>query len=205
MSKNKKTPDDEVWLRQPGESEKAYAAFKVYLELGEVRTITAVAQKVGKSRSFIDGLRSKFDWKKRARAYDNFVVYSEAVSRRKDNEKRFERFGKMGDQLLSFGASKLAKADPKKLSHKDAIAYMQLALKFAEASRDMFVLTEPEQTRADIELLRIETMQSSGAKPTGSSNFEEAISAVAVDVWSDENTGDDNNGGENDDTESTDS
>lgn len=204
MSKKKKTLDDEIWLRQPGESEKAYAAFKVYLELGEARTITAVGQKLGKSRSFVDGLRAKFDWKNRALAYDNFLMFSESVKMRKENEKRFERFGRVGDQLLSFGATKLAKSEPDKLSHKDAISYMQLALKFAEACRDMFALKESERTRADIELLRIESMQSSVSSPTGSSNFEEAINAAAPDVWGDENNLEDKCD-ENEDTESTDS
>lgn len=101
MSKKKTAPNDEIWLRQPGESEKAYAAFKVYLEMSESRTITATSQNVGKSRAFIDGLRSKYDWKNRARAYDNFVMFSVALKRRREYEKQFERLGKMGDRFLS--------------------------------------------------------------------------------------------------------
>ena len=195
---SKKASSDEIWLRQPGESEKAYAAFKVYLELGEARTITATGKKVGKNRSFIDSLCSKFDWKNRARAYDNFVMFFDTVNKRKENEKRLKRLGRMGDKLLAIGASLLKVADPTKLSHKEAIAYMQLALKFAEASRDMFVLREAERTRADIKILRIETIQSGKTGFVGSSNFNEAISGAAADVWTDESSGADK-GDENDD------
>ena len=175
--------DDNIWLRQPGETDKAFAAFQVYLDMGSERNISKVGQKLDKSRSQIDAWRVKYDWKNRAVAYDNYLISSKALKQKKEIEARYERFGRLSDQLAAFGISLLKTSDPSKLTHKEAIGYMQLALKFAQASREMFVMTAPEQIRTDIELLRIETAQTSSNVSNGTSNFEEAITSVASDIW----------------------
>jgi len=184
MARKSQLPTDEnIWLRQPGESEKAFAAFQTYLDLGFGRTVTEVGQKLGKSRSQISGWSGRYNWKNRAVAYDNWLVSSKAHKTKKEVEARYERFGRMSDQLAAFGVTLLKTSDPSKLSHKEAIDYMQLALKFAQANREMFALTEAEQTRTDVELLRIETTQSSGGGAVGTSNFEEALISVTPDIW----------------------
>ncbi|MDR2044498.1 MAG: hypothetical protein LBQ15_09070 [Clostridium sp.] len=188
MARKERNPsDDNIWLRQPGETEKAFAAFQCYLDLGLDRTIAEVGRKQGKSRSQIDEWRNRYDWKNRASAYDNWLVSSKAKKTRKEVEARYERLGRMSDQLLGFGAALLKTADPSKLSHKEAIDYMKLALNFAQANREMFALTEAEQTRTDVELLRIETTQSMGSAAGATSNFEEALMTVAPNIWDEEN------------------
>lgn len=65
-----------AWDRGPNESAKAYAAFRVYLELGPVeRSIAKVVEHraktgQGKSRSPVSGWSSKFRWQARAEAFD---------------------------------------------------------------------------------------------------------------------------------------
>ena len=44
---------DKPWERQKGESDKAYEAFVTYWDMGTDRSIRAVAQKLGKSRTQI--------------------------------------------------------------------------------------------------------------------------------------------------------
>jgi hypothetical protein len=147
MARSKRAnADGNIWLRQPGESEKAFAAFNCYLELGDGRTISAVGQKQGKSRSQIDGWRGKFEWKERAAAYDNYLMSEKAKKTRRDVESRYERFGKISDQLLAFGATMLKTADPKTLKHGEAIAYMQLAMKMADANKN--ALTPAEESES---------------------------------------------------------
>ncbi len=61
---------NKIWLRQEGESEKAFSAFKMYLETDE-RTLKKVAEKCSKSVSLINRWSAEYDWKNRATAYDN--------------------------------------------------------------------------------------------------------------------------------------
>lgn len=58
-----------MFEQQPRESHKAFAAFKVYLELGPQRSLVAVAAKVGKYRTLIERWSAKFDWPARVQAH----------------------------------------------------------------------------------------------------------------------------------------
>jgi hypothetical protein len=58
------------WERRPGESAKAYAAARVYFELGARRSIEVVAQRCRRSSSLWRRWSGHFQWVKRAVAYD---------------------------------------------------------------------------------------------------------------------------------------
>lgn len=55
--------------QQPREGNKAFAAFKTYLEQGPQRSIRAVGEKLGKSEGLIERWSAKFDWPARVQAY----------------------------------------------------------------------------------------------------------------------------------------
>ena len=55
--------------QQLKESDKAFAAFKTYLELGPERSLVLVADKVGKSKTMIERWSRKFDWPARIQAH----------------------------------------------------------------------------------------------------------------------------------------
>ena len=55
--------------QQPRESNKAFAAFKSYLELGPQRSLVAVADKLGKHRTQLERWSSKFEWPARVQAH----------------------------------------------------------------------------------------------------------------------------------------
>lgn len=55
--------------QQPRESNKAFAAFKTYLELGPDRSLAAVSQKLAKSQQLLKRWSSKFDWPARVTAH----------------------------------------------------------------------------------------------------------------------------------------
>jgi hypothetical protein len=57
------------WERQPGESVKAFGAFRVYLELGPKRSLRLVSQKCTKSIPLLKRWSAKWHWRKRVRAY----------------------------------------------------------------------------------------------------------------------------------------
>lgn len=58
------------WERQPDETDKAYEAFRAYLELGPGRTLREVETKLGKSRQLISRWSSKHGWVGRADAFE---------------------------------------------------------------------------------------------------------------------------------------
>ena len=59
-----------MFEQQPRESAKAYAAFKVYLDLGPERSLLTVAHRLGKSRPLIERWSVKFDWPARVTAFN---------------------------------------------------------------------------------------------------------------------------------------
>ena len=65
--------------QQPRETNKAFAAFKIYLELGPERSLVAVAGKVGKHRTQLERWSKKFDWPARVQAH---TAHLEDIERR---------------------------------------------------------------------------------------------------------------------------
>lgn len=55
--------------QQPRESDKAFAAFKTYLELGAQRSLATVAEKLGKSKTMMERWSRRFDWPARVQAH----------------------------------------------------------------------------------------------------------------------------------------
>lgn len=68
---NRKT--EQPWERQKGESAQAFEAFSLYLDLGTERSIRAVSQKLGKSKTLIDRWSRTNNWVERCRAWDNHL------------------------------------------------------------------------------------------------------------------------------------
>ena len=61
----------ELWERLPRESEKAFAAARLYLQMGEQRSLKKVAQEKRKGLALIKRWSIKYQWRQRADAYDN--------------------------------------------------------------------------------------------------------------------------------------
>lgn len=55
--------------RQPGETEKAFAAFNIYLNLGPTRSLSQVTKLMGKNTRRPEIWSRKFDWTSRVQAY----------------------------------------------------------------------------------------------------------------------------------------
>ena len=73
-----------IFEKQPRESDKAFAAFSLYLSLGPERGLREVARKLDKSLTVVGKWSSKFDWPARVAAHAAHlaVVEREAVDRR---------------------------------------------------------------------------------------------------------------------------
>jgi hypothetical protein len=55
--------------QQERESNKAFAAFKIYLELGPERSLASAAEKLGKSKRMMEKWSRKFNWPVRVQAH----------------------------------------------------------------------------------------------------------------------------------------
>lgn len=69
--------DGYVWTRRAEESDPAYGAFKMYLDMGSVRTCDKVARSLGKSLTLITGWSARHDWRARVQAFDTHVLAAE--------------------------------------------------------------------------------------------------------------------------------
>lgn len=74
------------WDRQPGETSKAFAAFRRYLELGPERTIPDAAGRAGRKPGQYKCWSPRWDWVERAAQYDAYQAREADMSRRVDRE-----------------------------------------------------------------------------------------------------------------------
>lgn len=87
------------WLRQTNESAKAYEAAKCYFEMGAKRTLEAVSQKLGKSKTICDRWSRTFDWVNRAQAYDDHQNELQEKAREKAAQVEAEKWAKRREEL----------------------------------------------------------------------------------------------------------
>jgi hypothetical protein len=62
------------WQRQEGESDKAFEAFRIYLEMGPKRSIARVAQECTKSGSLIKRWSKRWSWQGRVRKHTDSLT-----------------------------------------------------------------------------------------------------------------------------------
>lgn len=104
------------WLRQPRESQKAYAAFLEYRDMHR-RSLARVADKTKHSETSVSDWSRKFSWVDRALAWDHHVREVEDAAREKAAKEAIERKARVGTSLVSLGydqLGRLAKAASKK-------------------------------------------------------------------------------------------
>jgi hypothetical protein len=61
-----------IWERQPGETAKAWIAFRHYRDMGSTRSIRKVAALLGKTHQNFEKWSVQFTWTVRAAAFDEF-------------------------------------------------------------------------------------------------------------------------------------
>ena len=80
-----------MFEQQPKESNKAFAAFAMYLSLGAERSLELVARKLNKSKTIIGRWSSRYDWPERVGGYGAHLAIvereaTEALARSKSAE-----------------------------------------------------------------------------------------------------------------------
>jgi len=77
----------EIWLRREDESARAFSAFEMYLAMSD-RNLSKLAKNLSKTRQSLQQLAQKYEWRKRATAYDN----AKFTEKYKGYLKRFDKF-----------------------------------------------------------------------------------------------------------------
>lgn len=100
---------------QPGESAKAFKAFKTYVEMGPTkRSIRNVAKMLRKSSTVINRWRAKWNWSPRVKAWDEDqgAIEKEAMEKvaREDAQVWAKRQDEFRKQRFEIGQAMLAKA-----------------------------------------------------------------------------------------------
>ena len=121
--------DTEPWERLEGEGVKAYEAFSVYLELGEERSIRAVAKQLNKSTTLIGRWSRTYQWVERTAAYDVDVqrkAHAQAVKKRR---KMADRHISIALKLQEKALQALKDMDPSEIDPKNLVAFIREATK----------------------------------------------------------------------------
>ena len=146
-----KIGDTKPWERQPKEGEKPYEAFVKYRDMGESRTLIAVADELHKSYTLIRRWKETWNWEERILAYDNELqkqAHKNAVKKaQKMADRHIDIALKM--QLKALGA--LEKLDPEKIDPRLLISFIREATRLERENRvDIVRMTEEvkEETAA---------------------------------------------------------
>ena len=110
--------EPELWDRQPDETARAFEAFVVYRDLGANRSIRKTGEKLSKNCTTLAEWSSKYDWVKRAAAWDaeqdriaRNEMLAEMAATRKRQRKQAQRMQEKGMELLeniAIGDAKLS-------------------------------------------------------------------------------------------------
>jgi hypothetical protein len=111
--------------RQPRETEKAFTAFRTYLDLGSKRSLKAVGQKLGKSKAMMERWSSQWKWVARVKAYSNHMTHEADLEQQRQARRKIVTSNETLEEL-----SAIVRADPdevQKLRYSDKLRAIELA------------------------------------------------------------------------------
>lgn len=150
-----KRSDVKPWERQEGESAKAFEAFTIYAGLGADRSLRAVAQQLGKSKTLMDRWSSTYGWVARAAEYDADLqrkAHAEAVKKaRKMNDRHIGIALKMQEKALEA----LAKTPAESINTKVLVSMLREATKLERESRAEIVRETEHKIEAESTLVDV--------------------------------------------------
>ena len=122
---NKRT--EQPWERQNGESAQAFAAFSAYLEMGPERSIRAVSQELGKSKTLIDRWSRTHNWVERCRAWDNHIQHEAKKAAITEVRNMTKRHVTMAQQIQNAAMLALKEMGSDMVNPKNFAAIVKLA------------------------------------------------------------------------------
>lgn len=124
-----------IWERLPGEPSYCYALFCIYRDLGPQRSYNRVAKESGKGVRRIEAIGSKWNWVRRAEAYDNYLEKRRREEKERQIEEMAERHAKIAMEALEKVQQRLKTLDPKSMSAATLAKLFEVATKVERLSR----------------------------------------------------------------------
>lgn len=147
------------WERQENESEKAFSAFKAYLEM-ENRNICQLAKKLAKSRQLVDKWKQKYNWQERCIAWDKSLQEIEYKTAVKERKKMAKRHIAIAMSMQAKAVEALKKIDVSKLNASEIIRLFDTAVKIERLSRgEATFINSNQDNKVDEETNPINTIQ----------------------------------------------
>lgn len=134
------------WERQKGESEKAYEAFTTYRDMGAKRSVSAVSERLSKSRQLISRWKATWNWDERCREWDNQLQREAKKAAADELRKMSQRHVKIALQLQQAAVQALAGIRPEDIDPKNIVAFIKAATAIEREGR----LAELDATNAEV-------------------------------------------------------
>lgn len=153
---NKRT--EQPWERQMGESAQAFEAFFLYLEMGTDRSIRAVSQELGKSRTLIDRWSRTYKWVERCRAWDNHLQHEAKKAAMTQVRNMTKRHITIAQQIQNAAMLALKEMGSNMVNPKNFVAMIKLATELERQNLEAEAAaygTDPEDSRSKNNLLEI--------------------------------------------------
>lgn len=123
-----KEKEAQAWERQPEETAKAFEAFAIYRDMGNDRSIAKVAEKLGKSEALLHRWSSKFDWVKRAAAWDDELARETTRELMRDMAKTRARQRKQALKMQHKGLELLKDINPGDAKLSEIVSLLKLGM-----------------------------------------------------------------------------
>ena len=129
-----------MWERQPSETNRSFAAFNEYLQMGPQRSLSKLAQKLGKSTTLLSGWSARHDWMRRVRAfqhYENRMITERIVE---GTAAMRERHAMLGQQLQARAQTRILKMNEQEINDLhpvDAAAMLRVGSELERTARKM--------------------------------------------------------------------
>lgn len=141
-----KSSDTKPWERQPKEGEKPFEAFVKYRDMGEKRTLNAVAAELQKSYTLIRRWKDTWNWEERVRAYDNELQRQAHKTAVKKARGMADRHIDLALKMQVKALEKLEQLSPMEIDARTLITLIREATRLERENReDVVRLTEPEK------------------------------------------------------------
>ena len=132
---NTPEPKTEPWERQDGETAKAFEAFAIYRDMGPDRSLRKVVQSLNKNLTTIAEWSSKYEWVKRAAAWDAEQDRIARIQQLKEIKAMRNRHAGMAKAMIVKAGRALNRIPEDEIKASDISRMMEVATKLERISR----------------------------------------------------------------------